>query len=657
MPGADVRRGMQPATACARLLVLLGVFTASYWIAFAVRDDFTIPSNEAALLRATLPWVLGIKICVTYLLQGFHGWVRYVSFYDLMQLARSVAAAAIGVILVNSIYFNGAIPTGVLFLDPLFTFLFVGCLRSTGRFFSEQFWPLVNAHLLKRHEFRRVLLVGANRTGAVLANQVNFHPKLHYRVVGYLDDDAGLHGTNLAGTPVLCGLGEAAAAARSSSAEQVLVLAGSIPGASLRQLMTNCEKAGVSVKIITNVYDLVNTAPSSNRQALRLREVDINDLLHREPVALDDAALGTFLEGRVVLVTGAGGSIGSEICRQVLRFKPRALVLVERAENNLFQVACELRVLCGATAIHACVADVTDQQRLRQVFDEHVPEVLFHAAAHKHVALMESNPGEAIKNNVLGSRLVADLAHEYGVKSFVFISTDKAVRPVSVMGLTKQVAERYVHAMSEISETRFVAVRFGNVLGSSGSVVPIFQEQIRMGGPVTVTHPDMRRYFMTIPEASRLVLQAGAMGQGGEIFVLDMGEPVRIVDLALDLIRLSDLSPDDIEIVYTGPGEGEKLNEELYLDEEQTLPTPHPKVRVARHKPFSLEKVARLIVRLGELADATDAAAIKDGLRQQCPEFGRAAPAPLPAGAKQPRHREFDPISAAEACPSASDGK
>jgi FlaA1/EpsC-like NDP-sugar epimerase len=314
----------------------------------------------------------------------------------------------------------------------------------------------------------------------------------------------------------------------------------------------------------------------------------------------------------------------------VLRFKPEALVLAERAENSLFHIERELRVP-GGPPVRAYIADVTDEPRLRQVFDACRPDVVFHAAAHKHVPLMELNPGEAIKNNVFGTRLVADLAHEYGVKCFVLISTDKAVRPTSVMGLSKQLAERYVHALSQASPTRFVAVRFGNVLGSAGSVVPLFQEQIRNGGPVTVTHPEMRRYFMTIPEASQLVLQAGAMGRGGEIFELDMGEPVKIVDLARDMIRLSGLGPDEVEVVFTGVRKGEKLFEELYLDDEETLPTPHPKVRVGRHRPVPIAEVCRLFAELHKLAADPDPAAVERGLRDRVPEFGADARTPAPA--------------------------
>ncbi|MEK6236326.1 MAG: polysaccharide biosynthesis protein, partial [Planctomycetales bacterium] len=352
-----------------------------------------------------------------------------------------------------------------------------------------------------------------------------------------------------------------------------------LDGKRLRAIIEDCERNGVTLNMIPAVVEMLE-----REFQWRVREVDIQDLLRRDPVDLDVQAIGSLLTGRRVLVTGAGGSIGSEICRQALRFEPDSLVLLERAENSLFHVYEELKRLNISTSLVPVIADVLDETRLRNVFETHQPEIVFHAAAHKHVPLMESNPAEAIKNNVFGTHLLGELSDEYGVDRFVMISTDKAVNPSSVMGASKQLAERCIHAFHDKSQVKFVVVRFGNVLGSNGSVVPIFQEQIRRGGPVTVTHPEMTRYFMTIPEASQLVLQAGAMGEGGEIFVLDMGDPVKIVDLAHDLIRLSGIEPDRMEIVFTGLRPGEKLWEELYFADERTAPTSHSKVFAAYHR-------------------------------------------------------------------------
>jgi len=306
------------------------------------------------------------------------------------------------------------------------------------------------------------------------------------------------------------------------------------------------------------------------------------------------------VSGASVMVTGAGGSIGSEICRQLVQFQPRVLVLLDRAENGLFFLERELRETPMCPRIVVCIADINDEPRMRRLFETHRPQLVFHAAAHKHVPMMEANVSEAVKNNVLGTNMVVNLAHEFRVQRFIFISTDKAVNPTSVMGATKQIAERYVHAMSQESDTAFIVVRFGNVLGSAGSVIPIFKEQIRRGGPITITDARMTRFFMTIPEASQLVLQAAAMGKGHEIFVLDMGEPVKIVDLARDLIRLSGLPEDSIEITFTGLRPGEKLFEELYLDAEETLPTGHPKIRAACPRPWTVEDVQRGVTGLAE---------------------------------------------------------
>ena len=333
------------------------------------------------------------------------------------------------------------------------------------------------------------------------------------------------------------------------------------------------------------------------------------------------------------MVTGGGGSIGSEICRQVLKFRPRTLLLVERAENSLFLVEQEFRLLRAETTIIPCICDITDRPRMEQLFREHRPDIVFHAAAHKHVPMMEYNPGEAIKNNVRGTQQLAELADEYAVQEFVMISTDKAVNPTSVMGVSKHLAERFVHAFSEVATTKFVVVRFGNVLASNGSVVPIFQEQIRRGGPITVTHPEIERFFMTIPEATQLVLQAAAMGRGGEIFVLDMGESVRIVDLARDLIRLSGLQPDDIEIVFTGLRPGEKLFEELYFADEEMQPTPHPKLFVAYHRPFALAQVRQLINELVAVAH-DDTQSLRTKIKEIVPEY-ECPEAPRPAESEE----------------------
>jgi FlaA1/EpsC-like NDP-sugar epimerase len=397
--------------------------------------------------------------------------------------------------------------------------------------------------------------------------------------------------------------------------EDLLVVADSIPGATLRKLVQQCREAKIDLKVLPPVDHLLNGS-----YQLQVRDVKIEDLLRRDPVQLDRQVIGNMLRGRKVMVTGAGGSIGSEICRQVLICGPAQLVLVERAENSLFYLERDLSRLAAAGQLAPCIGDIGDAERMQSIFEQYRPDVVFHAAAHKHVPLMEHNPGEAIKNNVFGTQTLADLAGEFRVERFVLISTDKAVNPTSVIGVSKQIAERYVHALSEFSDTRYIVVRFGNVLGSAGSVVPIFQEQIRCGGPVTVTHPEMERFFMTIPEASQLVLQAAAMGKGGEIFVLDMGEPVKIVDLARDMIRLSGAMPGEIEIRFSGKRPGEKLYEELCFPAERLLPTPHPKVRAADHRPISLSEIRESLLELASVLHEP-ADVLREVLRRAVPEY------------------------------------
>lgn len=607
------------------LAVCVPLAALAWWLAWALDYDFEMPPDAVASFWRTLPWILAIKAALAIALQGSHEWMRYVSFRDLVLLAQTLVAGSVcfylGERAVGKFFDEPTLtPRVVILLDFGISLLLIGGVRSGWRFQREHFWPLLNIHLLRSEEYAPALLVGANRTGVVLANQIQFHPKLKFRIVGFLDDNPALAGTRFGGIPVVGTIAHAASAARKHHAVKVIVLDGSLPGEQLRHLMSEANAASVRLRVIANINDLLDNNPSA-RQNIALREVNIDDLLRRAPVKLDSAAVEDVVSDRVVMVTGAGGSIGSEICRQLLHFRPKAIVLLERAENALFQIDRELRAVCGPTTIIPCVADITDERRMRQAFETNRPEVLFHAAAHKHVPMMESNPSEALANNVFGTQMVARLADEFQLQAFVLISTDKAVRPTSVMGLSKQIAERYVQALAEHSTTRFVVVRFGNVLGSNGSVVPIFQEQIRRGGPVTITHRDMRRYFMTIPEASQLVLQASAMGRGGEIFVLEMGEPVKIIDLARDLIRLSGCNEADIAIVETGVRPGEKLYEELYGDDEPTLPTPHPKLRAARHRPTSLSEVNELFDELHVLMHERDPAVVHNRLRELFPGF------------------------------------
>ena len=636
---ARVQHRFQPWLATVlrfRTLILTAVhavvFLTAYWLAFQLRFDFDISAEFQRILWRDAPWVLLLKLAVFYAAGYYHGWWRFVTFADLMALVRAAAIALFALIAANYYLLPAPIPRAVVLIDCVLSIILLGGLRAGWRFGLEHVLPLLHPS-----GCRRALLVGVSHSNMLLAHQIHSHVQLRYRIRGFLSVDASSHSSRRSHIPVLGSVEQVRAVAARYRITDVLLTAGALPGKQLRRLLEDCEQAKVTLKIIPPAEDLFN-----GDHRIPMRDIEISDLLRREPVTLDSKAIAKLIEGKVVLVTGAGGSIGSEICRQVMKFKPSALVLLGRGENRIYSIHRELAAAGVAVPIHACIADINDVPRMQRLFERHRPQVVFHAAAHKHVPLMEENPGEAVKNNIGGTRRLADLADACGVESFVMVSTDKAVHPTSVMGVCKHIAERYVHTLSEESHTRFMVVRFGNVLGSAGSVVPLFQEQIRRGGPITITDPRMVRFFMTIPEASQLVLQAATMGRGGEIFTLDMGEPVRIVDLARDLIRLSGLPPDSIDISFSGIRPGEKLYEELSFDDEQTLPTAHPKVQIAYHRPYSLAEVQKAIEELERLANA-DAAVIRAKLREVVVEYSDHSSRPI-AAAIEPAETEPAPV-------------
>jgi FlaA1/EpsC-like NDP-sugar epimerase len=585
------------------------VFAGAYWLAYLLRFDFNVPAASMTIFLSSIISVICLKLLVFYMLSQFHGWWRYVTFADLAALLRATFVSLVVLVTIN-FFMQLHISRGVLILDFITTIGLLGTIRASWRMSRELLQPL-----LGDKDCRWALLVGTDLSNGILAHQIQSYYHLPYRVRGLLATEEADTGARLGQIPILGQLKDVREIAKVYRATDILVVAGTLSGDRLRKLMQSCEEGRLNLKIIRPLLDRLE-----GDSRVPIRDIEINDLLGRDPVMLDTEHIGKLIEGRRVMVTGAGGSIGSEICRQIIRYRPSELILVGRGENRIFAIDRELRELYSSTTLSPCIADVTNQPRIEQVFREHRPEVVFHAAAHKHVPLMEVNVGEAIRNNVFGTKCLADLADRYGATNFVMISTDKAVRPTSIMGVTKQIAERYIHTLSQESTTRFTVVRFGNVLGSAGSVVPIFQEQIRNGGPITVTDPRMTRFFMTIPEASQLVLQAATMGNGGEIYVLEMGEPVKIVDLARDMIRLSGLPENAIDITFTGIRRGEKLFEELYFEDEQTLSTPHPKLRAAWHRPYSLEEVRRAIATLEPLLGDPEEV-LRRRLHEIVPEF------------------------------------
>ena len=550
-------------------------FAMAYWLAFAFRYDFDLGHTGMQNCYRSIVWIVMLKSAVFFFHRHFHNWGIYATFKDFQVLLKSAFFSSVGIFVATYYVVGLHLPRTVPVLDFIFTVTFIGIVRYTWRAVRREILP----RLLNKNR-KNVLIIGANEHGVLLAHELYNRPELGYKIVGFISTHERKVGRYIAQIPVLGHVEDLLHVLAACEINDVLLLQGVLNRDSMRNAINICQRKNVRLRIVPPMEARLGGS------SLSIRDINIEDLLRRKQVILDDSIIENLLAGKKVLVTGAGGSIGSEICRQIVRFNPETLAILGRGENRIFFLEKELKQIGFQKNLIPVIADVTNESRMRQVFEEIRPDVVFHAAAHKHVPLMEANPGEAIRNNVLGTKIVSDLSEQFGVATFVLISTDKVVNPTSVMGASKHLAERYVHSLASKSKTKFVVTRFGNVLGSAGSVVPVFRQQILNGGPITITDFRMTRYFMTIPEAAQLVLQAAAMGDGGEIFVLDMGEPVRILDLAKDLIRLSGLSEDSIEIRETGMRPGEKLYEELYFDTEKAIPTSHPKLRCAYHRKF-----------------------------------------------------------------------
>lgn len=550
-------------------------------LAFLLRFEYSLPREAAPVLSMAVWLAVVVKLPVFVLRRHDRGGWQYAGLVDLRRLLGTnvLASAALAGVAVWGL--GAGFPRSILGIDFLLCFLATAGLRFSVRLYREGLAREWQA----RGPAKGVLIYGAGQAGLAIAKEIRSNPSLGYQVVGLLDDSPAKQGATLAGATVL-GTGREAAlvvdlARRSHRpVAEILIAMPSAGAEQMREAVANCRAAGVAVQTMPGVGELLTGRVLMSR----VREVAVVDLLGREPVELDEAMIREQLAGRCVLVTGAGGSIGSEICRQVAGYGPRRLVLLDQAESDLFRIHLELLERLPGERLAPAVADICDAQRLDELVREHGVEVMVHAAAYKHVPMMECHLFEAVRNNVIGTYNLVEAAARHGVARFLMISTDKAVNPTNIMGLTKRAAELLVTARAtQEGRTEYVAVRFGNVLGSNGSVIPLFRKQIAAGGPITVTHPEMQRYFMTIPEAVQLVLQASAMGKGGEIFVLDMGAPVKIVDLARNMARLSGKTPGvDIEIRYTGLRPGEKLYEELTAEGEDFQPTHHNKIKIYR---------------------------------------------------------------------------
>ena len=526
---------------------------------------------------------------------------QYASIGEVLGILKAVILAEVGFVLLHLIsvaLMPQLVVPKAFYFSWVFIFLLVGGSRFVWRVFRDTFLKQTG-----EEKGRKVLIVGAGEAGVLVAKELQRSRYSHLQPVAFIDDDSRKQGLQIMGLPVVGGREAIGKAITRFNIDQIVIAMPSAPRREQANIIRRCKDSKVSVKILPRVSDLLNGKVSVSM----IREVKVEDLLGRDPINVDLEEISDYIRGQIVLVTGAGGSIGSELCRQLARFAPKQLLLLGHGENSIYEIEQELKRSSSELSTEPIIADIQDRQRMENVFATYRPHVVFHAAAHKHVPLMEKNPVEAIKNNVLGTKNVAECAHRYSVKRFVMISTDKAVNPTNVMGATKRVAEMLIQGMDRVSSTRFAAVRFGNVLGSRGSVIPLFERQIRHGGPVTVTHPDMMRYFMTIPEAVQLVIQAGALTNGGETFILDMGEPVKIANLARDMVRLSGLEPDqDIRIEYTGIRPGEKLFEELLTDEEGLSVTKHDRIFIGQASDFSWNTLQAVVQKLEEIVQDDD---------------------------------------------------
>jgi len=540
-------------------------------MAFLLRFDFSIPPGEMKLFWECLFVVLVVKPLVFITLGFYNSLWRYASLQDAIELLKGTTfASLLSVFAVLYIRHFNPVQHSIFLLDAILLFVLIAGSRLIWRLYRETY--IIN----KSYGGPRTLIIGAGEAGSLLLKEIRRQPQQSYNVVGMVDDDQQKKGMKLHGVPVLGSTQQLKSLILGNDIEDVIIAMPSAGSRIIRSIVDSCKNANIKYKILPSIGEMIDGTLTISQ----IKNVEIEDLLGRDPIMLDRAEIGSYLTGKRVLVTGAGGSIGSEICRQIIQFRPGKLLLLDQSETPLYEIEKELVTKFPDMMILPLIADVRDREGIEAIFAEFSPEVVFHAAAYKHVPMMEYNPAQAVLNNVFGTKNIADAAHRFRARNFVMISTDKAVNPTNVMGATKRAAEIYIQELALTSSTKFTTVRFGNVLGSNGSVIPLFKSQIAKSGPVTVTDKRVIRYFMTIPEATQLVLQAGSMKPAGDIMLLDMGEPVRILDLAEELIRLSGFVPyEEIDIVFTGLRPGEKLFEELLIEGEGVVPTSHNKIK------------------------------------------------------------------------------
>ncbi len=584
----------------------------SLLFAYLLRFNFDgIPEEHTAALGVLIAISLPVQGGAFWLFGMYRGLWRFASIPDLFRILKAVFFGALCVIVIFSLVTRLAgVPRSVLFLYPLLLTAGLSLPRLLYRWYKDQHFTL------RKKEGTRIVIIGAGNAGELLLRDLRNQDE--YQPVGFLDDDPVKQGREIHGVPILGSVGDLSQIVKAFGVQEIVIAVPSASQEEMQRIMEFCGASGIAASILPTLGGSENYQVSSSQ----LRPLTIEDLLGRQPIKLDTEAIQAYLKGKAVLVTGGGGSIGSELCRQVAEMNPARLIIFDHGEYNLYAIDHELRQSYPDLSLIVVLGDVKNQERVDWVFRKFTPDVVFHAAAYKHVPMLETNPAEGVSNNVAGTRMIVDAADKYGVERFVQVSTDKAVNPANVMGTTKRIGELYCQNFNDRSDTRFITTRFGNVLGSAGSVVPLFQRQIEDGGPVTVTHPDITRYFMTIPEAVSLILQAGAMGTGGEIFVLNMGDPVLIRHLAEQMITLSGLRvDDDIEIIYTGLRPGEKLFEEVLHKSEDLQQTSHEKLLLASSRKVDWNWLTEELDKLQEAAISRNVDVLKEHLRNIVPEY------------------------------------
>ena len=576
-------------------------------LALMIRFEGVLPDKELTVLLGWLPIFVVISLAVFVAYGIYHRIWHYARVRDLIAIVGAVSLS-VAMMFVVDIFMGMHIPRSIYVLTWMLTIGGIGMSRLAFKINWDNWTGAADAK-------KQVLIVGAGDAGAMMVREIEQNDDAVLKIAGFIDDDPRKQGSKLSGFNVLGTTEEIVDICQKRSIDEIIIAMPSVSGDVVRRIAESCRQTGCEVKIMPSLFEMTD----GHVNVRILRDINIEDLLRRDPIHLDLAKITSYIAGKTVLITGAGGSIGSEISRQVSRVGAKEIILLGRGENSIYEIYQELKIKFPDQVYRTVIANITDKQRMTEVFAKYKPQVVFHAAAHKHVPLMEIQPAEAVRNNVFGTKNVAELADAYHSEIFVLISTDKAVNPTSVMGATKRCAELVLQEINQHSETKYVTVRFGNVLGSRGSVVPLFEKQIAAGGPVTITHPEMTRFFMTIPEAVQLVLQAGSQAEGGEVFLFDMGKPVKIRDMACDLIQLHGLKPNqDIKLVYTGLRPGEKLYEELLTSEEGTASTKHEKIFKAKINPLDTAELKR---DLDILANNRDTMTILQTIKRMIPTY------------------------------------